>query len=244
MEDRRGKPRVHARQRLKQLDKIVDAARAARGDDGHLHDLAHPREHFKVEALLHAVGVDGVEHDLPRPALNAAADPFDRLHAGVFAAAPGEDAEDAVHALDVGREYDALAAVAFGSRFDQLGVADCAGVDADLVRAALEHAVKIVERVDAAAHGERNKHLFCRFGQNVGKQPSALGGGRNIIENELVRPAGAVELCQLHRRGDVAEALKVDALDHAAVLDVQAGYDALCDHFAASNTSFRLIAPV
>ena len=59
-------------------------------------------------------------------------------------------------------------------------------LDADLVRAALEHPVKIFQRVDAAAHRQRDKDLAGNFPQNIGEQAAALNAGGDVVKHQLV----------------------------------------------------------
>ena len=68
-----------------------------------------------------------------------------------------KNAELAVHPLDVCREDDALVTVPLGRRRDEFGVLEGSRVDTDFIGPALEHPVKIFQRVDAAAHRQGMK---------------------------------------------------------------------------------------
>ena len=94
--------------------------------------------------------------------------------------------EHAVDTLDIRRQHHALVAIALGGLEDEFGVTDGAGVDADLIRPAFEHPVKIVERIDAPAHSEGDKDGAGHLGQHIGEEFSPLGGSGNVIEHELV----------------------------------------------------------
>ena len=72
---------------------------------------------------------------------------------------------------------------------DKPGVAYSARVHADLVRTAFEHAVKVVERVYAAADGQRNEYAACNLTQNVGEQSALLDRSRDVVKDQLVRSA-------------------------------------------------------
>ena len=89
-----------------------------------------------------------------------------RVDARVLAPALGENAELAVHPLDVCREDDALVAVPLGRRRDEVGVLEGSRVDTDLIGPALEHPVKIFQRVDAAAHRQGDEDLTGDFRQD------------------------------------------------------------------------------
>ena len=90
---------------------MLCASRAAGGDHGDGNGFAHGGEHFEIKALLDAVGVDAVEHDLARAEGDAALHPFDEVEAGILAPALGEHAEAAVRALGVHGKDDALVAI-------------------------------------------------------------------------------------------------------------------------------------
>ena len=248
MEDGRRQPCVDAGQGLEELGKVLDFPRAAGGDDGDGDGVADRVQHLQVKAALHAVGVDGVHDDLAGPQVHAFLDPGDGLHAGVVPAAAAEDAELAVHALDVSGEDHALAAIPQGGLADEVGVADGPGVDADLVGPAFQHPVEIVQGVDAAAHGEGDEDPAGRLPQDVGEEAPALGGGGDVVENQLVRTALGVVFGQFDGGADVVQSLEVDPLDHPAVLHVQAGDDAFCDHWLAPSPKAtawaRSMAPV
>ena len=196
-----------------------------------MHPRGHGVQHFEVEAVPHTVGVDAVQADLPGPMLGAPGDPVQRIAAGILAPTLGKDAELAVHPLDVGGEDDALVAIALGCSRDQAGVLQRTGVDADLVGPALEHPVEILQRVDAAAHGQRDEDLARHLGEDIGEEGAALKAGRDVVEHQLIGPGGVVEPGHFHRVGHIPDALKVRALDHPAIPDIQTGNDAFCDHF-------------
>ena len=121
VEHRGRQPRVHPRQGLEEVHKVLDLPRAPGGDHRDLHRLAHGGQHLQVKAPFDPVGVDGVDHHFPGAQVHAAADPADGLHPRVVPASPGEDPELALHPLHVGGEDHALAAVPQGGLADQVG---------------------------------------------------------------------------------------------------------------------------
>ena len=161
---------------------------------------------------------------------SAPADPVQRIPAGILTPAFGEHPELAVHTLHICGKHHALVAVPLRGGGDQPGIFQRAGVDAYLVRAAFQHPVKILQRVDAAAHGQRDKNFSRYSGQDVGKKGASLKAGGDIVKHQLVRPGGVVQPCHLHRVGYVLDALKVRALDHPAIAHVQTGDDAFGYH--------------
>ncbi len=130
------------------------------------------------------------------------------------------------------------------------GSSQRARVDADLIGPALEHPVEVVQRVDAAAHGEGDEDLAGHPGKDVGEEGAALGAGRDVVEHQLVGTGRVVHPGHLHRVGHILDALEVRSLDDPPAADVQTGNDAFCDHglapyFCTSATQrLRSSAPV
>ena len=184
-------------------------------------------QHLQIKAALHPVGVDGVQHDFPRAVSHAPDSPFHGVDAGILPAPFGKEAEGPVHPLHVHAEDHALVPVAFRRRGDDGGVCDGPGVDADLVRAAFQHPVEILQPPDAAPHGEWNEDLGGHPAEDVREQPPPLGGGGDVIEHQLVGPGVVVEPGQLHRVRHVPEPFEVGPLHHPSVPHVQAGDDPL-----------------
>ena len=230
MEDRRGQTGIYCRVIAEQLKEILLFACAAGGDDGHGTACGHGVQQLQIKAVLHAVSVDGVHDQLARAVFDALLQPVQRVDACVLAPALGEQHEFAVHTLNIGGEHHALVAVFLRGSRDDAGVADGPRVDADLVRTAFQHAVKVVQRVDAAADGQRDKNLTCDPAQNIGEQPAPLDAGRDVVEHQLVRAGGVVVPRHLDGIGHVLQSFKVDTLDHAPVFDVQTRNYAFGNH--------------
>ena len=171
-------------------------------------------------------------------------DPLVGVHAGIDLAAAPEHVERTVHALDVRGKDDALAAVALGCVVDDIRVFNDPGIDAHFIRAALQHAVEILQRRDAAAHSKRDKNLFRCFHEDVREDLAVFYGCRDVVEYQLVRAVFAVELREIHRGRHVVQPLEVHAFYDPAVLHVHAGNDPFCYHFATSIASRRSTAPV
>ena len=110
----------------------------------------------------------------PAPFFHTLFQPVQGVDAGVLPAALGEEHEPAVYPLDVGGEHHALVAVLLGRRRDDAGVGDGSRVDADLIGAALEHPIEVLQRADAAAHRQRDEDLAGHLAQNVGEEGSSL----------------------------------------------------------------------
>src|SRR5690606_35544908 len=105
------------------------------------------------------------------------------------------------------------------------GTGDRRGVDRHLVGARAQQAVDVVDRADAAAHGERDEHLLGGTAHHVVGGGTIPAGGGDVQEGQLVGALGVVTAGQLHRVAGVAQVLEVDALDHPAGVHVQARDD-------------------
>ena len=71
--------------------------------------------------------------------------------------------------LHLRAQHDALATERLGALADDLGVAHGHRVDADLLRARLQHLEHVVDRADAAADGERHEHVVARRARTVSR---------------------------------------------------------------------------
>ena len=210
-----------------QLRKMLHAAGAAAGDDGNADPRGQRVQHFQIEAVFHAVGVDGVQHDLTCAGFHAPHGPVHGVNAGVLPAALGKQAELPVYPLDVHAQHHALVAVFLCRRSDQARIGNGAGVDADLVCAAFQHPVKIIQRADAAAYRQGDEDLAGDPTQDACEQSPPLHGGGDVVKHQLVRAGGVVEMRQLHGVRHIPQTLKVGSLYHPSVPDVQTGNDAL-----------------
>ena len=106
------------------------------------------------------------------------------------------------------------------------GFCDARRVDADLVGAGVEKRADVLDGVDAAAHGQRNEYLRGDRLDHVVQQPALFHAGPDVEERELVGALLVVPARDLDRIAGVAQVDEVDALDDAAVRDVEAGDDA------------------
>ena len=230
MEDGRGQPGIHSRVVAEQLQKVLPFAGTAGGNDGYGAAGGHGIEQLQIKAVLDAVRVNGVYDQFPRAVFYALFEPVKGIHAGVLAPALGEQHESAVHPLDVSGKHNTLVAVFLGRSRDQARIADGAGVHADLVGTAFQHPVKIVQRVDAAADGQRNEDLACDLTQNIGEESAPLNTGRNIVKNKLVCTGSVVVPRHLDRVGHILQPGKVDTLDNTPVFYIQTRNNAFGNH--------------
>jgi hypothetical protein len=157
------------------------------------------------------VGVDRGEQDLTRAELLGFARPFDGVAIGRERARVRADAP----ALRVDRNDDRLRPEPLGELGDQLRSRERGGVHADLVRARLEQALRVVRRADAAADRERDREPLGDALDELDQRRTVSEGRLDVEEDELVGARIGVRGAQLDRVADVAQALEPHALDDA-----------------------------
>jgi hypothetical protein len=122
----------------------------------------------------------------------------------------------------------------------EIGVLDAGRIDADLVGAGIEKRADIVDGIDAAAHGQRNEHLGGDRLDHVIEESAVFDAGADIEERKLVGPLLVIAARDLDRVAGIAQVDEIDALDHAAVRDVEAGDDAFGEaHFRCRKSVVR-----
>ena len=230
MEDGGRQARIDFRNLPEQIHEVLNRTGAAGSNHRNIDCVFHRPEHFQVEALLHSIGVNAVYHDLPGAVIHTPADPIDGVHAGVVPAAPGEHREPAVRPGHIHRQNHALVPVDIRRLFNQVRIPDRTGVDRNLVRPALQHPVKILNRVDAAAHRKRNEDGGGHFLQDVREQLPSLSGCGDVIEHQLICAVVTVILPQFHRGGHIGQSLEVHTFHHPSVFHVQAGDNSFRNH--------------
>ena len=83
-------------------------------------------------------------------------------------------------------------------------------------------AVDVVDGAHAAADGERDEDLLGRAPHHVVGRRAVAAARGDVEEDQLVGALGVVGAGQLDRVAGVAQVDEVDALDHAAGVDVEA----------------------
>ena len=136
-------------------------------------------------------------------------------------------------AAGVHAEDDALVAKEGGGITDEFGVLDGGGVDADLVRAGVEHCADVLDGADAAADGEGDVDFLGDAADDIEHDGAAVRGGGDVVEDELVRALFIVEAGEFDGIAGVAVVPESDALDDAAAFDIEAGDDSTREHGAS-----------
>jgi hypothetical protein len=227
MEDRRGEHGIGAAE-LDAVDQVLQRADAARGDHRHVHRIRDHARELEVEAAPHAVAIHARQENLARSARGDFHGPLDGVDARGCTAAvdvhlPGVDRV----LLHVDRGDDALRAEMARRLVEELRVVHAGRVDADLVGAGVEQRADVGDRIDPAAHGERDEHLVRHLLDHVVQQAALVHARADVQEGELVRALLVVAARDLHRVAGVAEVDEIDALHDAPFGDVEAGNDAL-----------------
>ena len=106
---------------------------------------------------------------------------------------------------------------------------DGGGIDRHLVRPGQQQRARILDRAHPAADGQRHEAHFGRAPDDVEQRPAPFVAGGNVEEAQFVRPGSIVGLRLLDRIARVLEVDEVDALDHAAIGDIETGDDADAD---------------
>lgn len=113
---------------------------------------------------------------------------------------------------------------------DQRRVSDRRGIDGDLVRTRREHGAEVLRRTDAAAHRERYEYLLARAADDIVRRGAVFATGGDIQKDDLVRTDPIVRFRRFHGIARVDEIDEIDALHHAPLVDIEAGYDAFTQH--------------
>ena len=110
---------------------------------------------------------------------------------------------------------------------------DGGGVDADLVRAGVEHGTDVFDGANSAADGEGDVDLFCDAADDIEHDGAAVRGGGDVVEDEFVRALLIVEAGEFDGVAGVAVVSESDTLDDAAAFDIEAGDDSAREHGAS-----------
>ena len=266
---RSGRSRRRARRRpgrLHDLDQVLERARAAAGDDRHVHGLGHRPGELQVVAVLGAVPVHGGEQDLagsaappPRAAHSTASRPVGTAPSVEV----GLPARGLIRRRDrarptgpgVGlrhRPRHRLASMATTTHCEpkrraqtaiSSGSCDGRRVQRHLVGPGVQQRPHVVLAADAAADGERDEELLGAVAGQFDDGVALLVRGGDVEKDHLVGALAVVAGGQLHRVAGVADVDEVGALDHPALVDVQAGDDALEVHASPASGLRRPARP-
>ena len=217
------------------LHKMLQRAHSARGDDRHGDRISNGAGERDVEALFRAVAIHGGQQDFAGPERHYFARVIDGIEAGGIAAAMGEDFPTLAFsrlrdALGIDRHDDALVTEFFRCLLYECASGNGCGVDRHLVGAGREQVADIFDRAHPAPHGERHEAGLGGAPHHIEDDPAILVARRDIEKRELVGAGRVIgDRCR-DRIAGVAQVEKLDALDDAAILDVETGNDANFEH--------------
>src|SRR3954462_358003 len=213
------------------LDEMVQGAYPARGDNRHPHRIGDGAGQGDAEAGFGAVAVHRCQEDLAGPVIGQAAGPFDGVEPGRSAAAMGEDAPfSGPGRLGVDRGDDALAADFLGGLAHEFGPRHRGGVDRHLIGAGQQQFADVLDDSHAAADGQRHEALLGGAAHHVVERIPPLMASGDVEEAQLVGALAIVDPGLLDRVAGISQIDEVDALDHTAVLDVEARDDPHLQH--------------
>ena len=211
---------------------VLQRTGAAAGDDGDIDGGGDGGGHLDIIAALGTVGVHDVEDDFPGAVVVAFPDPFHHFNAGGSTAAVDVHLPEFLavfpHAVGVDGQHDALAAETQGRALDQIPIFHRRRIDADLIRAAVEHNTNIVDVPNPAADRQRHKDALGALSQHVHHEIAVFVAGGDVVKDQLV---GALFVVPKGALGDVAGVPVLEelhAFDHPTLIDIQAGYDSFC----------------
>ena len=201
---------------------VLELAGAARGDDRHVDGVGDGARQLDVVAILRAVGVHARQEDLAGAERDGLLDPLEAVEARRRAAAVDVDLPAVVaRAARIDGEHHALAAELLRAFLEETRILDGCGIQRRLVGTGLEHAAHVLDRADAAADRERDEDLRGAVARDVDHRAAVVARGRDIEEDELIRPFLVVAGSELDGIARVAQSDKVRALDDAPVLDIK-----------------------
>ena len=135
---------------------------------------------------------------------------------------------DAGDPVQASMAYDAAGA-------DELAVGDGGRVDRRLVGAGEQQLTDVIERSHAAADRQGHEADLGGAADDVDDRAAVLVARRDVEEAQFVGPRLVVGDGALNWIAGVAQVDELDALDDAAVLDVEARNDARFQHDSAAH---------
>ena len=218
---------------------MLERAGPARGDHRHVHGVRHRARELQLVAVLGAVAVHAREEDLPRPALDALARPLHGVAAHRRApavhvhlvAVPGLARGRRSRAPRTGRRTPRASSPSSSGRATAAEFTDTLSAPASSTAWASSTErtpPPIVNGMNtSSAHAARQR----------GHRLALLVRGRDVEEHDLVGALVLVAHRQLHRVPGVADVHELHALDHAALVHVEAGDHARAAASAASSST-------
>ena len=116
------------------------------------------------------------------------------------------------------------------------------GIDADFICAGIQHGANILQRANATAHCQRNKHLAGNLLHGVHCRVALFVARRNIQKCDFVGALFVIAPRNFHRVTGVTNTHKVDALHHPSLINVEARDNAFSEcHQSLSRKASTMV---
>ena len=158
---------------------MVEGSGPSGGDKGYGDGFANGAGQFEIITIFGTVRIHAGEEDFSGAKADGFAGPFEDINAGGGASSMGVDfplVGVLGAALGVDGNDDALITEAGGGFFDQGGVVDSSGVEADFIGSGVEHITNIAYYAKAASNGERHEALGGGAFDDVVHDPAFVTG--------------------------------------------------------------------
>ena len=212
---------------LNDFHHVIQIAGSAAGYHRHRDGISNAPRQIHVITGLGAVAVYAVQNDLSRAKFHRALSPLDSIQPGIFAASLDKDFPAfGTGALSVNRNHDTLRTEFLRSLTDQVGIGDCRGIDAGLVRASLEQFPHIFHRANASAHSQGHETAFRHPADYIHHRRAAVSAGCDVIKNHLIRTLSVITDGHLYRIAHILQLTglrlaKLDPACHIARVHIQ-----------------------
>ena len=226
------------------FDQMVQGANPTRGDHRHMNRIRDGAGQWQVETRFCAVTIHRGEQDFASALGHHGARELHCVDASGATAAMGEDLPFAgAYGFGINRTDDALAAKLVCGLSDHIRIGHGGRVERDLVGPCEQKRAHVFAATHAPANSERHKALFRSAAHHVKHGAAVFMGGMNIEEGDLICAGGVIGLGGFHRIACIAQANKIDALDHTAISHVKAGNDAGFQHVRVSFCGYGRSMP-
>ena len=123
-------------------------------------------------------------------------------------------------------DHDRLRAETIGGILYELRIVHGGSIDTDLVGARIHQPAHVFDHANATTDGERNKYLIGDTFDDVEDQATLIRTRGDIEKRDFVCAFIVVAFGDFNRVAGIAQIDEIDALDHAAGVDIETGDDA------------------
>ena len=218
-------------------NEIRDRSHATTRNDRNVHRVGNRSRQFKVIAVPRAVMVHRRNQQLAGAHPREIQRVFDSVYPRGGPSAMRKDLPVVTHTARIDRPDDALASESLGDVCDKRWTCNGGGIDRDLVRPREEEGARIFSRSHATTDGQRHEADLGCAADDVDNRVAPFMRGPNVEEAQLVRSRSVISTRCFDRIAGIAQIYEVDALHHAAVLDVQTRNDANANRHALAATA-------